>query len=114
MKNPFTYGTTVDESQFLGRKAELERVKQLLNNKEHLALIGPCRFGKTSLVQLALKQTRRPYLVLNWQHVINANDFVMQLLREVKKVRKHEPLQLSSNDPLRMLFRPIRAEERPP
>lgn len=100
MKNPFTYGTTVDESQFLGRKAELERVKQLLNNKEHLALIGPCRFGKTSLVQLALKQTRRPYLVLNWQHVINANDFVMQLLREVKKVRKHEPLQLSSNDPL--------------
>lgn len=52
--NPFKFGTVVDGSYFTDRNNELAEIKQMLNSKNHLILISPRRFGKTSLILKAV------------------------------------------------------------
>ena len=54
MKNPFKFGTVVEDEFFTDRIEELQQVKQTLNSDNHLTLISPRRFGKTSLVCKAI------------------------------------------------------------
>ena len=54
MKNPFKFGTIVEGEYFTDRDDELQRIKQLLNSDNHLILISPRRFGKSSLVKKAV------------------------------------------------------------
>lgn len=51
MNNPFKFGTIVDGEYFTDRVAEQEKVREILASENHLILISPRRFGKTSLVQ---------------------------------------------------------------
>ena len=60
MENPFKFGTVVDGDYFTDRTQELVYVKQVLDSRNHLVLISPRRFGKTSLVLKAAKETSRP------------------------------------------------------
>ena len=50
MNNPFKFGTIVDGEYFTDRVAEQEKVREILASENHLILISPRRFGKTSLV----------------------------------------------------------------
>ena len=93
MKNPFKYGTIVDDNFFTDRIQELASVKQAMNSDNHLVLISPRRFGKSSLVGKALKEIWRPYLILNLQRVINVEDFSSKLLREVFRLYPVERLR---------------------
>lgn len=60
MENPFKFGTIVDGSYFTDRVEEQEKVKQVISSENHLILISPRRFGKTSLVQKVMKSLERP------------------------------------------------------
>ena len=60
MKNPFKFGTIVEGEYFTDRDDELQRIKQLLKSDNHLILISPRRFGKSSLVKKAVTQVSRP------------------------------------------------------
>lgn len=51
MKNPFKFGSLVDAPYFTDRVKELQYIKQFLNSENHLILISPRRFGKSSLVK---------------------------------------------------------------
>ena len=51
MNNPFKFGTIVDGEYFTDRVGEQEKVREILASENHLILISPRRFGKTSLVQ---------------------------------------------------------------
>lgn len=93
MKNPFKYGTIVDDSYFTDRVQELAFVKQSMNSDNHLVLISPRRFGKSSLVGKALKEIGRPFLMMNLQRVINVEDFSSKLLREVFRLYPWERLR---------------------
>ena len=67
MKNPFKFGTIVEGEYFTDRDDELQQIKQLLNSDNHLILISPRRFGKSSLVKKAVTQVARPCISLNLQ-----------------------------------------------
>lgn len=58
-----------------------------MNSENHLVLISPRRFGKSSLIAKALKEIDRPNLTLNLQRVISVEDFSSKLLREVFECR---------------------------
>ena len=64
-ENPFKFGTVVDGEYFTDRIEELKHVKSILNSENHLVLISPRRYGKTSLILKAAKETSRPLLFLN-------------------------------------------------
>lgn len=80
MKNPFKYGTIVKDDYFTDRVEELQVIHRTLESDNHLVLISPRRFGKSSLVARAVKESGRPCLSLNLQNVINEDDFASKIL----------------------------------
>ena len=60
MENPFKFGVLVDNEFFTDRTNELKQVLMSLNSQNHLILISPRRFGKSSLVAKAVKESGRP------------------------------------------------------
>jgi AAA+ ATPase superfamily predicted ATPase len=96
MNNPFKFGTIVDGEYFTDRVAEQEKVREILASENHLILISPRRFGKTSLVQKVTKGLSRPVFQLNLQLVTDTADFAAQLLRIVLQQYPMERLSISS------------------
>ena len=77
MNNPFKFSTIVDGEYFTDRVAEQETVREILASENHLILISPRRFGKTSLVQKVTKGLSRPVFQLNLQLVTGTADFAV-------------------------------------
>ena len=48
MENPFKFGTIVEEEYFTDRVKEVAYICQFVNSPNHLILISPRRFGKSS------------------------------------------------------------------
>ncbi|MEI6122890.1 MAG: ATP-binding protein [Bacteroidota bacterium] len=86
MKNPFKFGSVVEGSFFTNRKEELIRVQQIIASENHLILISPRRFGKTSLIYKACEEVARPVISLDLQLVTGVPDFAAQLLKKIFKV----------------------------
>ena len=75
------------------RRIELQQIKSVLKSENHLILISPRRFGKTSLVVKALQESERKHIMLNLQSVVSVEDFASRLLKEVFKIYKFEKLK---------------------
>ena len=67
--NPFKFGSVVDDDFFTDRINELSYIKGIMNSENHLILISPRRYGKSSLVLKCVKQISRPYIMLNLQSI---------------------------------------------
>ena len=52
-RNPFEYGRELGKDELVDRKDELHQVVRTLENTGKLFLIGPRRYGKTSLLSAA-------------------------------------------------------------
>ena len=52
-QNPFEYGRELDRDELVDREEELRQVTRALENGGKLFLIGPRRYGKTSLLRAA-------------------------------------------------------------
>lgn len=59
MQNPFVYGEVVPASAFVDREQELERLTGDLLAGQKIFLISPRRYGKSSLVQQALRASAK-------------------------------------------------------
>lgn len=68
-------------------------LRQKLDSENHVILISPRRFGKSSLVQKVLSQTSRHSISLDLQYVMSVDDFAAQLLKAVFKVFPIEKLR---------------------
>ena len=93
MENPFKFGSLVDTPYFTDRVKELDYIVQFLKRENHLVLMSPRRFGKSSLVKKAVVQTQRPYLWLNMQAVLSKEDFAAKLLKELINQFKLEKMK---------------------
>lgn len=93
MKNPFKFGTVVEDEFFTDRIKELQQVKQALDSDNHLTLISPRRFGKTSLIYKAINQMNRPYIMINLQAVTTTKELVSLLLKRIFKLFPFEKLK---------------------
>lgn len=93
MENPFKFGTVVDSPYFTDRVEELSIVKQTLNSHNHLVVISPRRFGKTSLVRKAVVESSKPYIFINMQQVTNMEDFAAMLLKGVFRIHPIERIR---------------------
>lgn len=56
MKSPFQYGTLVDRESFVNRVEERKQLKELLGSGINVMLISPRRWGKSSLVKVAMDE----------------------------------------------------------
>ena len=90
MGNPFKFGTIVEEEFFTDRVNEVAYITQFVQSANHLILISPRRFGKSSVVAKALKQSKRKHITVNLQQVTSVSDLSAKLLREFFKVHPLE------------------------
>ena len=90
MENPFKFGTIVDAEYFTDMVREVEYICQFVKSANHLILISPRRFGKSSLVAKAVKLTGRKHISVNIQNVTSVQDLSAKLLREFFKVHPLE------------------------
>jgi AAA+ ATPase superfamily predicted ATPase len=93
MENPFVFGTVAEGARFTDRKNEIEEIKSVLNSRNHLVMISPRRFGKTSLILKSTDKLRRPVIYLDLQLVTDTNDFATELLKRTLKVYKWENIR---------------------
>lgn len=91
--NPFKFGSIVDEPYFTNRVTEQQQVKKLLHSQNHLILISPRRFGKTSLMMKAVRGLDRPFIFLNLQLITDIPDFAAQLLKRIYRIYPFERLK---------------------
>lgn len=83
MANKFSYGTLAQGDYFTDRKNELARMKQFLNSENHLILISPRRYGKSSLVRKCVEELGRPYVWVDMQYAISTASFTTQLMKAI-------------------------------
>ncbi len=91
--NPFKFGTVVDTPFFIDRKDELAKIGSLIKSENHLILISPRRYGKTSLIRKVLKESGQVYLFLDMQLVMSAEDLASQLLKRVYRISPFNKLK---------------------
>lgn len=90
IKNPFKFGSIVDGSYFTNRKDEITKVTSILKSDNHLIIISPRRFGKTSLIKKVTNTIKRPAIYLDLQMVTSPEDLGAQL---VKRLYVHYPFE---------------------
>jgi uncharacterized protein len=61
-ENPFVFGEIIDEPNFVNRSAELRQLVQDLADGQKVFLLSPRRFGKSSLVALALLKLKKRHV----------------------------------------------------
>lgn len=90
MENPFKFGTIVEEEYFTDRVQEVAYIEQFIQSANHLVLISPRRFGKSSVVAKAVKQSGRKNITVNLQQATSVSDLSAKLLKELFKVHPLE------------------------
>lgn len=93
MNNPFKFGSVVDEPYFTDRINELAYIKHSMNSANHIVLISPRRFGKTSLVKKAIKEINRPSIFINLQMAVSVENLASLLLKEIFKLHPFEKVK---------------------
>ena len=86
MKNPFKFGSIVDGPYFINRREEIGRVKSVLASENHLIVISPRRFGKSSLIGKVIREIERPSILLDLQIITTAEDLAAQLLKRIHRL----------------------------
>ena len=93
MENPFKFGTLVDNEYFTDRVMEQQHICSMLDSPNHIVLISPRRFGKSSLVKRVVRQSGRPFISLNMQQVTCVEDLAAMILKGVFKLHPWEKLK---------------------
>jgi len=93
IRNPFKFGTVVDDPYFTNRKSELTEIRSLLNSRNHLIMSSPRRYGKTSLVLKAVSTLKRPVLYCDLQLITTEIDLAEQLLRKIYRLYPFEKIK---------------------
>jgi len=110
MNNPFKFGSVVSDDFFTNRETEYEILSRIIAGRNHIIMIAPRRFGKTSLVNKVVANTDRPILWLDLQLLTGTSDFAAQLLKQLFKkypfekikfmIRKFRIVPMLSIDPV--------------
>jgi hypothetical protein len=61
-ENPFVFGEIIDEANFVNRTTELNQLVRDLADGQKVFLLSPRRFGKSSLVALALLKLKKRHI----------------------------------------------------
>lgn len=93
MTNPFKFGSVVDEPFFTDREEEMKRIISFFGSENHLTLISPRRFGKTSLVKRAVRVAGSKHIYLDMQVIVSPEDIAAQLLRRIYNLSAFEKLK---------------------
>ena len=85
IKKPFHYGGTVGNVHFCNRINETKELITDMDTGLNVLLYAPRRFGKTSLVLHALKQTEYQYIFLDFMSIVDSDEFINEYFNAISK-----------------------------
>lgn len=85
IENPFRFGSVVTGDNFIDRTDKIQFVRNVLASSNHMVIIAPRRYGKTSLALKATESLDRPVINLNIQNITDEADFARQLIKATLK-----------------------------
>jgi hypothetical protein len=91
--NPFKFGTVVDGPYFTDREDEIVKISSFIKGENHLILISPRRFGKTSLIKKVITESKRQSIYLDMQLAMTPEDFAAQLLKRIYRLFPFQKLK---------------------
>lgn len=91
--NPFKFGTVVEGDFFTNRTDEIKKVRSVLSGENHLIMISPRRFGKTSLVFNVINSWKRPVIALDLQLITSPADLAAELLKRIYRAYPAEKIR---------------------
>ncbi len=91
--NPFKFGTIVDDEYFTDRTSEIKRVKSIIGSQNHLIIIGPRRFGKSSLIMKVADQPDRRVIALDLQLITSTTDLAAHILKKIYRIFPFEKVR---------------------
>jgi AAA+ ATPase superfamily predicted ATPase len=97
MQNPFRFGSVVSGEDFADRRAELAELGRELAGGQHLFLLSPRRYGKTSLILTLLDRLRAQRLLAAYVDVFRATTAtqLMELMAQtVLRAAESQPERL--------------------
>src|SRR6516225_10589515 len=86
MNNPFVFGEIVDDENFVNRTTELRQLVRDLADGQKVFLLSPRRFGKSSLVALALLKLKKRHIHTVSITVSSYSSYVQLLEKFAEKV----------------------------
>lgn len=98
MQNPFRFGAVVTGSDFADRRREVAELARELTDGQHLFLLSPRRYGKTSLILTLLDRLRLQGLLVAYVDVFRTTTTVQLLELTARTV-----LQAAESRPERLL-----------
>lgn len=91
--NPFKFGTIVDGAFFTDREEEYENIVHKLDSENHLILISPRRYGKSSLINKVLTNINRPYIILDLQQALSTQNLAEIMLKAIFELYPAEKIR---------------------
>ena len=113
MKNPFKYGELTQDAAFCNRQAELKRIHQAFKDAQNLILISPRRWGKSSLIDVAVARYKGKQMVVKMDcfGMTSEEQFIETYLKAVLKASNTKSM---SETPLSLKICTIRVPFPPP
>ena len=94
MNNPFKYGELIQDAAFCNRHAEIKRIHQAFQDAQSLILISPRRWGKSSLIDVAVERYKGKHRVakIDCFGITSEEQFMEGYLKAILKA-SHTKLQ---------------------
>jgi len=67
-ENPFVFGEIIDDANFVDRTQELDQLLRDLADGQKIFLLSPRRFGKSSLVAVAMLKLKKRHIFFANHH----------------------------------------------
>jgi len=91
--NPFKFGNVVTGEYFTNREKEIKEIISEIKAGQHIVLMSPRRYGKTSLVNEAMKASQMKWLRINMELIADEVDLANYYVRDALSLSKFEKIK---------------------
>jgi len=91
--NPFRFGNVVTGEYFTNREKEIKEMISEVNAGQHIVLMSPRRYGKTSLVNEAMKISGVTWIKINMELIADEVDLANYYVRNALALSKFEKIK---------------------
>ena len=91
--NPFRFGSVVSGEYFTDRKKEIKEIVSEIKSGQHIVLMSPRRYGKTSLVHEAMKASGAKGFRINMELIADEVDLANYYVRNALSLSKFEKIK---------------------
>ncbi|MBU2436126.1 MAG: ATP-binding protein [Candidatus Omnitrophica bacterium] len=91
--NPFRFGNVVSGEYFTNRKKEIKEMLSELKAGQHIVLMSPRRYGKTSLMNEVMKASGIKWFRINMELIADEVDLANYYVRDALSLSKFEKIK---------------------